>query len=131
MATNNLRRLCEILQTMSNPSRLRILEILHAKGETCVCELEAALGLTQSNISFHLNLLRKTGLVTSQKVGKWVFYTLETEAMKGCLEKLTGLFAVDRAQKRRRRSSVFARCQTEELSRAKILESSCCSSDWV
>ena len=83
MATKNLTRLSEALQTMSNPSRLRILEILHAKGETCVCELEAALGLSESNISFHLNLLRKTGLVSSQKVGKWAFYTLEAEVLCG------------------------------------------------
>ena len=128
MATKNLMRLSEVLQTMSNPSRLRILEILHAKGETCVCELEAALGLTQSNASFHLNLLRKTGLVTVQKVGKWVFYALDREAVRGCLEQLAGLFAPERVEKGRGRSSVFARCQTEELSRAKILAGSCSSS---
>jgi ArsR family transcriptional regulator len=131
MATKNPRRLSEVLQTISNPSRLRILEILHAKGETCVCEFEAALGLTQSNISFHLNLLRKTGLVTSQKVGKWAFYTLEVEVLRSFLEQLAGLFATEQAQKRRGRNSVFARCQTEELSRAKILQASGCSSACV
>ena len=127
MATRNLRRLSEMLQTMSNPSRLRILEILHAKGETCVCELEAALGLTQSNISFHLNLLRKTGLVTSQKVGKWAFYTLEAGVLADCLAELSGLFDPKRAEKSRGRNSVFVRCRTEELSRAQVLEGSCCS----
>ena len=128
MATKNLIRLSEVLQTMSNPSRLRILEILHAKGETCVCELEAALGLSQSNVSFHLNLLRKTGLVTIQKVGKWVFYALEAKAVSGCLEQLSGLFAPERAGTSRGRRSVFARCRTDELSRAQVLEGSCCAS---
>ena len=128
MAARDLTRLSEVLQTMSNPSRMRILEILHAKGETCVCELEAALGLTQSNVSFHLNLLRKTGLVTVKKVGKWAFYTLDAKAVSGCLGQLSGIFAPERAGTSRGRSSVFARCRTEELSRAQILEGSCCSS---
>lgn len=115
-------RLCEVLQTMSNPSRMRVLEILHRRGETCVCELEAALGLSQSNISFHLNLLRKDGLVTSKKVGKWVFYSLNEKALKACFGQLAATFDRERAEKNRSPDSVYVRCQREELSRAEILE---------
>lgn len=128
MASDDLVRLSEALQALSNPSRLRILEILHAKGETCVCELEAALDLGQSNVSFHLNLLRRAGLVTMQRVGKWAFYSLDAEALKACLARTAGLFHPARAGKGRGRSSVFARCRTDELSRAQILRGACCSS---
>lgn len=120
----DLRRVCEVLQTMSNPARLRILEILHTRGETCVCELEAAIGMTQSNISFHLNLLRKDGLVTNKKVGKWVFYSLNEKAMAVSLQKLADTFGPGRAGKDASHDSVYVRCKGEELSRAEILERS-------
>ncbi len=120
----DLRRVCEVLQTMSNPARLRILEILHTRGETCVCELEAALGMTQSNISFHLNLLRKDGLVTNKKVGKWVFYTLDEKAVGECFRKLGEAFGPARAGKDASNESVYVRCKREELSRAEILDRS-------
>jgi ArsR family transcriptional regulator len=120
----DLRRVCEVLGTMSNPARLRILEILHTRGETCVCELEAALGMTQSNISFHLNLLRKDGLVTNKKVGKWVFYSLNEKAVGECFKKLAEAFGPTRAGKDASHDSVYVRCNREELSRAEILDRS-------
>jgi ArsR family transcriptional regulator len=116
-----LEPLAETLRILSDPTRLRILEILHVRGETCVCELEAALGMTQSNISFHVNTLKKVGLVHSQKVGKWVFYTRDEAALKACLGQLAALFAPDRADTERSPEAVFVRCQREELSRAEVL----------
>lgn len=74
MTVDEVKTLVKKLKALSDPVRLRILEILHRRGETCVCELEAALGMTQSNISFHVNTLKKAGLVTSQKIGKGAFY---------------------------------------------------------
>ena len=118
----SLTRLCGVLQTMSNPSRMRVLEILHRRGETCVCELEAALRLSQSNLSFHLNLLKKDGLVTSEKIGKWVFYSLNEKALKACFGQLSAIFDREQAEKDRSPDSVYIRCQRDELSRAEILE---------
>lgn len=121
MTVTELEPQAETLRVLSDPTRLRILEILHLRGETCVCELEAALGMTQSNISFHLNTLKKVGLVSSQKVGKWVFYTRDEAALRSCLGQLAALFAPDRADTERSPEAVFVRCQWEELSRAEIL----------
>jgi len=45
-------------------------------GERCVCELIAALGLEQSNVSQHLGILRKAGLVACRKDGLRVMYRL-------------------------------------------------------
>ena len=61
----------ERLKALADPVRLRLLQVLHDRGETCVCELVAELGTTQPNISTHLRLLRAAGLVDSHKVGKW------------------------------------------------------------
>lgn len=121
MPINQLKPLAETLKVLSDPTRLRILEILHLRGETCVCELEAALGMTQSNISFHVNTLRRVGLVTSQKVGKWVFYSRDEAALKTCLGQLAALFAPERADTERSPDLVYVRCQREEISRAEVL----------
>ncbi|MBI2877225.1 MAG: helix-turn-helix transcriptional regulator [Candidatus Tectomicrobia bacterium] len=118
---DQLKPLAETLKVLSDPTRLRILEILHLRGETCVCELEAALGMTQSNISFHMSTLRRIGLVTRQKVGKWVFYRWDEAALKACLGQLTTLFAPERADTERSPDLVYVRCQREEISRAEIL----------
>ena len=118
---NELKTLAEMLKVLSDPTRLRILEILHTRGETCVCELEAALGMTQSNISFHVNTLRKAGLVASQKVGKWVFYTPDEGALQTCLGQLATRFAPEQAKTDRSPESVYIRCRQEELSRAEVL----------
>lgn len=116
-----MKALVAMLKALSDPTRLRILEILHRRGETCVCELEAALGMTQSNISFHINTLKKAGLVVSQKVGKWVFYTRDKAALNACLSQLAALFAPERADVERPSDAAYVRCQREGLSRAEVL----------
>lgn len=118
---NQLKPLAEMLKVLSDPVRLRVLEILHLRGETCVCELEATLGMTQSNVSFHVNTLRRAGLVTSQKVGKWVFYTLHETALSGYLGQLAALFVAERAGTERSPAQVYIRCQREGVSRSEVL----------
>lgn len=66
----------EIFKALSDPLRLKIL-ILLSKKSMCVCEIVAALNLTQPNASYHLNLLENVGLVKSKRVGKWIFYSIE------------------------------------------------------
>ena len=91
----------EVLRALADPVRWRLMELLHERGETCVCELVDALEATQSNISAHLRVLRQVGLVRSEKHGKWVFYALHTEraaevisAVRGVLDPATA--AADR-----------------------------------
>ncbi|MBI5833656.1 MAG: helix-turn-helix transcriptional regulator [Armatimonadetes bacterium] len=81
-----LARRAEQLRALADPLRLRIVGLLAAHGETCVCEILAETGTTQGNISTHLRVLRSAGLIRSQKIGKWVFYALERQA----LDELTG-----------------------------------------
>jgi len=50
--------LIDILKALSDETRLRIVAQIF-KGDMCVCEIEASLGLTQSNASRHLTILKK------------------------------------------------------------------------
>jgi DNA-binding transcriptional ArsR family regulator len=76
------KELANLLKALADPTRLRVLDLLHRRGESCVCELEAMLGMTQSNISFHLNALKAVDLVTDHKVGRWVFYRLNERTVR-------------------------------------------------
>jgi DNA-binding transcriptional ArsR family regulator len=67
-----------ILKAMGHPVRLRILAMLRG-GELCVCQMTALLDLATSTVSAHLAELRRAGLVSERKDGRWVFYRLVDE----------------------------------------------------
>ena len=60
----------------ADPTRLRILNLLLAAKELCVCDLCAALREIQPKVSRHLALLRRAGLVEVRGDGKWKYYSL-------------------------------------------------------
>lgn len=73
--TKNLAALQTLLGVISENSRLKILCILR-NGEHCVCELMEHVKLSQSLISHHMGDLKEAGIVTSEKRGLKVFYSL-------------------------------------------------------
>ena len=87
----------ERLKAMGDPLRLHLMKLLQERGESCVCELVDAAGTSQSNVSMHLRLLRNAGLVASRKIGKWVFYRLDRDALDVLLAWLGEQFDPDRA----------------------------------
>lgn len=68
-------------KAFADPSRVRILMALR-KQELCVCELCDALALTQSTLSTHLQVIRKAGLVSARKQGKWMYYAIAPGAKR-------------------------------------------------
>ena len=70
-----ISRVDVMFRAFSDRTRLRILNLLRG-GETCVCDLQATLGVPQAKVSRHLAYLRRAGLVTVRKQGLWSYYTL-------------------------------------------------------
>lgn len=69
--------LSELLGAIAEPNRLRVLCILQTDGSHCVCDLNAHMPeVSQSLLSHHLADLREAGLVTSEKEGLKVYYSL-------------------------------------------------------
>ncbi|HUP48647.1 MAG TPA: metalloregulator ArsR/SmtB family transcription factor [Thermoanaerobaculia bacterium] len=68
----------EIFAALSDRTRLRILNLL-ALGEICVCYFTEIIGAPQPTISRHLAYLRRTGLVTTRRDGKWIHYRAASE----------------------------------------------------
>lgn len=76
VSTSELLGLAELFKVFSDPTRLRILNAL-AETELCVCDLSAALDMSQSSISHQLSVLRRARLVRPRRDGKIVFYALD------------------------------------------------------
>jgi DNA-binding transcriptional ArsR family regulator len=65
----------DAVKALAHPGRLRMLAMLQG-GDLCVCQMTAVLELAASTVSSHLSDLRRAGLVTERKSGKWVHYHL-------------------------------------------------------
>lgn len=67
--------LAELFKVFGDSTRIRILFVLF-EAEVCVCDLAAALHMTQSAISHQLRILKQNKLVRSRREGKSIFYSL-------------------------------------------------------
>lgn len=73
--SKQISSLSKLLKLVSEESRLKLLCVLR-KNRNCVCELMKQLEMSQSLISHHLIDLKKAGLVTNEKRGLRVYYSL-------------------------------------------------------
>lgn len=67
----------EVIQGLAHPIRLAIVDLLRG-GEVCVCDLAGAIGAGRSNVSRHLAVMLKSGIVRTRKDGLKVYYSLRT-----------------------------------------------------
>lgn len=70
--------LAGIFQVMGDPSRLRVISLL-SQGELCVCDIAAALGMSQSAVSHQLRVMRMAKLVKFRKEGRIAHYSLDDD----------------------------------------------------
>ena len=66
----------ELFSLLSDETRLRCLVLLQKEGELCVCEICQIIESMQPKISRHLALMRNSGLVSDERRGQWVYYSL-------------------------------------------------------
>jgi len=70
-----LQRIAERLKAMADPMRLKILHTIH-DGERCVGDILTEVGGSQANVSKHLSVLRRSGLVDCRRDGVNVYYRI-------------------------------------------------------
>jgi ArsR family transcriptional regulator, arsenate/arsenite/antimonite-responsive transcriptional repressor len=75
-----ITRTARVFHALSDETRLEIVRLL-SHGERCVCELQQVLEAAQSRLSFHLKTLKHAGLVSDRRDGRWVYYTLNRDAL--------------------------------------------------
>jgi len=84
---------------LGDETRLQIIDRL-SEGEQCVCDLTDLLETGQSRLSFHLKILKDAGILKDRRDGRWVYYSLNPEAveklerfvgeLKACCQRLRG-----------------------------------------
>ena len=82
-----MRKTADIFKILSVDTRIEIVEHLK-NGEMSVNALAESLGITQSAVSQHLRVLRSAGLVTDERKGYWVHYSLNREVLEECRQRL-------------------------------------------
>jgi len=70
-----MKEFIKVMKALSDPNRVKIVKMLQHK-QMCVCELQAALQISQPAVSKHLKLLEEAAVVRSRKDGQWVNYHL-------------------------------------------------------
>ncbi len=84
-----------LMSALSDGTRLRIVTMLARRDEPlCVCEIQERFELGQPTISHHLRVLREARLVTWEKRGLWVYYSLDRATLGQAARYLSGLLAL-------------------------------------
>lgn len=76
-----------LCKALADPKRLLIIETLRG-GPRTVGDISGDLGLSQSNVSQHLAILRQRGVVRARRLGNNVFYSLATPKILEALDIL-------------------------------------------
>ena len=80
MATlSQTARLAALFAALADPTRLRLLNLMQGR-EVCVCYFVEILGQSQPKISRHLAYLRRAGVVSARREGKWMHYRITSPA---------------------------------------------------
>ena len=97
-----LESLGSMLKLLADPTRLRIFDLL-MQGVQCNCEIGDALGISPNLISHHLGALRRAGLVNVERDrsdARWVYYSIERDALRTVRESLAAFLDAGRIQDR-------------------------------
>ena len=79
-------------KALADPVRLRLLSLIAAapEGTACSCDLEEPVGKSQPTVSHHLSVLADAGLITKEKIGRWVNCTIVPERLGQLRDVLGG-----------------------------------------
>ena len=64
---------------LSDPVRLKALSLIVAAGELCSCDLVEPLGKSQPTVSHHTRIMAEAGLISGDKRGRWVYWSVPAE----------------------------------------------------
>ena len=84
----------ELFGALSSPVRLKVLNIL-CDGERSVNELLSQIDTTQPNLSQHLNLMYRSGILSRTKVGTQVIYKISSKTAAGLCRSVCTQIAID------------------------------------
>jgi DNA-binding transcriptional ArsR family regulator len=90
---HNIKKAALILRSLNHKLRQQILKIINEDNKITVTEIYVKLRLEQSVASQHLAILRKAGIVSTQREGKFIYYGINTpriDAIEKFVKELVG-----------------------------------------
>ena len=78
----------DIFKVLGVETRVKIIELLKARGTAGAKEISLELGITAAAVSQHLKILKHAGLVRSERQGYWIPYAIDAQALENCRELL-------------------------------------------
>ncbi|MCF8307992.1 MAG: metalloregulator ArsR/SmtB family transcription factor [Bacteroidales bacterium] len=74
------------LRAIAHPMRIAIIDLLHENQKQSVTEIYKKLNIEQASASHHLNILKNKGVLTSQRDGKKIYYSLKNQTLTEIIE---------------------------------------------
>jgi DNA-binding transcriptional ArsR family regulator len=81
--------IAERFRALSEPTRIKLIDQLR-EGEATVLELTERIGTTQQNVSKHLGVLQRSGVVARRKQGNFAYYRIADEGVFALCEAVCG-----------------------------------------
>jgi DNA-binding transcriptional ArsR family regulator len=82
ICVEEIKRASLVLRAINHPLRRKILSLIKENERLTVTEIYTIMELEQSVASQHLGILRKFGMVTSERSGKYLYYCIEADVLK-------------------------------------------------
>lgn len=76
LSVDQADELAAAFSALADPVRLRLLSLVAEAGEVCSCDLQEPLGKSQPTVSHHTKILSEAGLITGEKRGRWVWWSV-------------------------------------------------------
>ncbi|MGN0808720.1 MAG: ArsR/SmtB family transcription factor [Christensenellales bacterium] len=86
-----LNQLASYSKALGDPARLKILSMLKGNNKVCTSELAKQMNLSFTAMSHHINKLLASDLITGEKNGNFVFYSLNVDGVRWLIDSLTEL----------------------------------------
>lgn len=111
--------LVQFARALADETRWRIIQLVHDEA-LCVCELADILKMPQSSVSSHLQIIRKAGLLASERRKKWIYYRVEVR-MRPLIASISKHFSVSPAS-----DATLAKDARLAVKRLAQRDASCC-----
>jgi DNA-binding transcriptional ArsR family regulator len=74
----------DMFKVLAVETRVKIIELLKSEGPLGAKNISETLGVTPAAVSQHLKILKQAGLVRSERMGYWIPYSIDEEALENC-----------------------------------------------
>ena len=87
---------CDLMRALAHPLRLKILSFIDENQSINVNKIYSALDLEQSITSQHLKVLKLSGVVNVEKIGKFMHYTINYDVVERAKRAVDRFLAADK-----------------------------------